>query len=306
MRLMHEKHARCAALLCGWCVVVAACSKQNEERVNGRVTYHRGGVEVTTCDHSALRTNDTVEVWKLDTSRVAELVEVFASDAGLTTLWRTLPYDQRLKLALQKMRTLPKRERMVFANWCLWNDPRVGFVVHTNLAATLPHSAATMRGELLCDAACCLAALQHYDEAWSFAMTELNKDDVLECVPRAALLLADVAQARQDSGNEVSYAHTYLKACKGTQTSRRQGNKSVDAAIRYAIALCHARQMQRLREFAAEVLASEEGLTTHERNFFTSLRDNATEVLESRAEWTVRYTTRCWPTPRDVGGWPAE
>lgn len=87
-----------------------------------------------------------------------------------------------------------------------WNDLRAGFVVHTNMAATLPQSAADDGGELLCDGACCLAALQHYDEAWSFAMTELNKDDVLEPVPRAALLLADVAQARQDSGNEVSYA----------------------------------------------------------------------------------------------------
>jgi hypothetical protein len=216
-----------------------------------------------------------------------------------------LPYAQRVALALTKLELLPdEKEQFVFANWCMWHDPRVGFVVCTNLAAAGSPTATKTRIDLLRTAACCLAGLEEYDAAWAFAQSTFANAPELEDESRALLVLADIAQARNDADNEIKCASLYWDAVLKHAQSMDDNQAVEQAAKRYAIALCHGRKMAHLKDFLSTYLEDRRWSGGKKREFLHYLLRSASEVISGQLKWTVRYRNISWPTSVDAGDWP--
>ena len=214
--------------------------------------------------------------------------------------WTNLPYAGRVEAAMKKMKELPESKMEEFANWHEWHDPKVGFVLYSELAKNKACTSVYERIYLHSGAVCCLGSSKEYDKAWKYIEENLIINDNIYEDAWMCRVIADIAQRRADYEKEVLFSK---KIWELVSNSKNQGKVKVDvseAVQRYCIGLYNAEDFIELGNVISKV----------ENDNYNNIDDFIKKWLQNRKEkikkynpsgktYMSKYKTYSWPRNND-------
>jgi len=213
--------------------------------------------------------------------------------------WTNLPYSGRVEAAMKKMKELPETKKEEFANWHEWHDPRVGFVLYSELAENKICTSVYEKIYLYSGAVCCLGSIKEYDKAWNYINKNLvdnnnTYEDAWMCG-----VIADVAQHRGDYKNEKLFTR---KAWELVSQAKDNGKVNVDvseAAQGYCIALCNAEDYIRLNSFINQI-ENNNNIDNDIKKWLQNINKKVKKYNGGKEVYLPKYKTRSWPSGNDV------